>query len=226
MRSLIRFAGILITPVLAPAEEAEAVADRLLAAIGGRENWAQVTNTVNNSWQYRAAGDHPVVRGVITMDFTAPRLRIDTTGPNLNLTRAIAGETHWRIGRDGKVGPIPAETLAADRRWYQGHVYRTLSRIARRDPTLRLTIGEGGRLQVHEGEVRIAWYALDPRGEPYAFAGPGDDRGTLCGPWEFEADGIKHPIWTANADGTFRARIVALKVNVPLSDSLFTSPQD
>lgn len=221
---LAALAVLTILPAPAHADEAEALTEKLLEAIGGRAAWAAVQNTVNDSWQYRSTGPYPVVRGVITMDFTQPRLRIDTTAPDLNVVRAIDGERHWRTNLAGEVGPIPEETLAVDRRWHQGHVYRTLSRLARRDPALRTTIGATGRLEVFEGDVRIAWYALDTRGEPYAYGGPNDDRGGLCGPWEFEAGGIRHPIWTSNPDGTFRARIVALQVNVSLTDATFAPP--
>ena len=81
--------------------------------------------------------------------------------------------------------------------WYAGHVYRTLHRIAARDPALRLAVGVNGRLEAYAGETRVIWFALDSRGEPYAFGAHDDDVGSICGPWSFEQDGIRHPIWVA-----------------------------
>ena len=77
--------------VAAGPSPAERLADRMLVALGGREEWAAVTNTVNDSQQNRA-GEPPVVRAVVTMDFDRPRFRIETTGPNLHLIRVIDGD--------------------------------------------------------------------------------------------------------------------------------------
>ena len=108
--------------------------------------------------------------------------------------------------------------------WYAGHVYRTIHRIAARDPVIALGLGQGGRLEVTERGTRIAWFKLDARGEPYNFGAHGNDVGTLCGPWEFERAGIRHPVWVSSPDGTWRANLKALAVNVPLEDALFAQP--
>ena len=62
-------------------------------------------------------------------------------------------------------------------------MYRTLSRLARRDPALRLAFGQDGRLEIHESGARIAWYPLDVRGEPYRHDAHGGDTGCVFGPW-------------------------------------------
>jgi hypothetical protein len=158
------------------------------------------------------------------MDFERPRFRIETTGPDLHLIRVIDGDRHWRLTREGRIEPVPADVLAEDRRWYAGHVYRTIHRIARRDPALRLALGADGRLEVHEAGKRIFWFRLDVRGEPHAFGAHDDDVGSACGPWEFSAGGIRQPLWVTNRDGTWRAMVKSLEVNVPLTDDLFARP--
>jgi hypothetical protein len=205
------------------AETAEQRAERLLAALGGRATWAAARNTVNDSLQNRLE-EPTVVRAVITMDFTQPRFRIETTGPGLHVIRVVDGERHWRLTREGRVEPVPAETLADDRRWYTAHVYRTLHRVAKRDRALTLSTTGKDRLAVLEGGRRIAWYALDARGEPYAFGAHDDEVGSICGPWSFERGGIRHPIWVARPDGSWRARVQDLAVNVPLDQALFDPP--
>lgn len=60
----------------AEAPAPDAYAERMLSAIGGRERWAAVRNTVNDSLQFRLE-EPTVVRAVIRMDFSRPRFRID-----------------------------------------------------------------------------------------------------------------------------------------------------
>lgn len=206
-------------------ETADAMAERMLAAVGGRAAWAQVTNTVNDSQQNRVA-EPTVVRSIITMDFTRPRFRVEATAPNLHGIRVIDGPRNWRTTRDGTIEDVPAELVKEEMAWYAGHVYRTLHRIAARDPALRLAVNAKGRLEVYEGAVRIAWYALDVRGEPYAFGRHQDEAGTISGPWDFEHGGIRHPLWVSSPDGTWRANIKTLAVNVPLTDAMFARPEE
>jgi hypothetical protein len=128
------------------------------------------------------------------------------------------------MNREGAIEDIPAEVLLEDRRWYAGHVYRTLHRIAARDPALRLGIGRENRLEIYERAARIAWFALDARGEPYAFGAHDDDVGSISGPWDFIEEGIRHPAWVARPDGSWRAMIKELEINTPLTDAMFARP--
>lgn len=204
-------------------ETPEQMADRLLGAIGGRARWAAVTNTVNDSQQNLVA-DPTVLRVVITMDFTRPRFRIDTTGPNLKTVRVIDGERNWMLTRAGAVQDVPADIVKTDMQWYAGHVYRTLHRVAARDAALTLSINKQRRLEIHENGARILWFALDAKGEPYAFGAHANDAGTASGPWEFVHEGIQHPVWVSSPDGSWRAMIKTLAVNVPLTDEMFARP--
>lgn len=199
------------------------MAERMLSAVGGRAAWANLSNTINESQQNRL--DEPtVVYAVITMDYTRPRFRIETTAPDLHLIRVIDGERNWRLNRQGKIENVPAEVVAEDRQWYAGHVYRTLHRIAARDPALHLAIGDEGRLEVYEDSTRIAWFVLDASGEPYAFGAHDDDVGSITGPWDFSRDGIRHPVWVARPDGSWRAMVKALTINARLDDTVFARP--
>lgn len=219
----IGLASCLALPAAAAPPDAEALAQRMLEALGGRAAWAAAANTVNDS-QQNWDGDPPVLRVVITMEFDQPRLRIETRGPGIHLIRVVDGEKHWRLTRDGRIAPVTDETLAFDRRWYQGHIYRTLHRIAKRDPALRLSTGTDGRLEVHEGATRIAWYLLDRSSQPYRYGAHDDEVGGIFGPWEAEAGGIRHPVWVTNDGGKWRAMLKRLEVNVPLDGALFAPP--
>jgi hypothetical protein len=216
--------GLMAAPSAAFGNAAEDSVERMLQALGGRAAWARVTNTVNDS-QQNLLVDPAVLRVVITMDFERPRVHIETTAPGLHVARAMNGDRHWRRNRAGELAPIPEDVLAQDRRFHAGHVYRTLSRLARRDPALRTTLGTDGRIEVHESGVRIAWYLLDVRGEPYRYGAHDDQTGSVFGPWDQVRDGIHHPAWVSRPDGSWRAMLKELRVNVPMNDSMFDRPE-
>ena len=207
------------------ASSAEESADRMLAALGGRAAWAELRNTVNGSQQNRV-NEPTVVYAVITMDFQRPRFRIETTARDLRLVRVIDADNNWRLRRSGTIEDVPEALVNDEMRWYNAHLYRTIHRIAARDPAISLDLGDQGRLQVFAKGERILWFKLDAKGEPYAFGAYDDDVGTLSGPWDFDQDGIRHPRWVSSADGTWRAAVQSLSVNVPLSDDMFARPVD
>lgn len=216
---------VLAQPAQADDEQAaaEAMAEQMLQALGGREAWAALRNTINGSRQNRI-GEPTVVHAVITMDFEQPRFRIETTAQDLHLIRVINGDDSWRLRRNGAVEEVPPDLLDEDEQWYAAHLYRTIHRLAARDPELSVRINEKQRLEIHAGAARLMWFALDARGEPYAFGTREDDVGSLTGPWDFVKDGIHHPRWVSSADGTWRAAVTSLAVNVPLSDHMFARP--
>ena len=105
----------------APMSEADIQAERLLWAIGSRPAWASLTNTVVYSQQYRR--DDPTdVGAVITIDYRQPRLRIDTTGRDLQLVRLIdsEGDRNWRFDRQGRREKVPEDPLARLRTDHEG----------------------------------------------------------------------------------------------------------
>ncbi len=202
---------------------AEKTADQMLEALGGRTAWAELKNTINGSQQNRV-GEPTVVYAVITMDFEKPRFRIETTAQDLHLIRVINGDRNWRLRRTGIIEDVPKTLVEEELRWYEGHLYRTIHRIAARDPVISLSLDNQGRLQVFANGERILWFRLDARSEPYAFGSFDDEVGSLSGPWDFEQDGIRHPTWVSSPDGTWRAAVKSLSVNVPMQDHMFDRP--
>ena len=202
---------------------AEAMAEQMLKAIGGRQAWAAVRNTINGSQQNRAS-EPTVVYAVITMDFESPRFRIETTARDLHLVRVMNGDKSWRLRRSGAIEDVAAKLFNEDQTWYAAHLYRTIHRVAVRDPEISLKINEQRRLEVHADEGRLLWFQLDAKGEPYAFGSWEDEIGSLTGPWDFVSDGIHHPRWVSSADGSWRASVRSLAINVPLSEQMFARP--
>ena len=201
----------------------EKAADQMLEALGGRTAWAELKNTINGSQQNRI-GDPTVVYAVITMDFEKPRFRIETTAQDLHVIRVINGDRNWRLRRTGNIEDVPETLVDEELRWYEGHLYRTIHRIAARDPSISLGLDDQGRLQVFADGERILWFRLDARGEPYAYGSHDDEVGSLLGPWDFEKDGIRHPTWVSSPDGTWRAAVKSLSVNVPMQELMFDRP--
>ncbi|MBP6014766.1 MAG: hypothetical protein KBA31_21265 [Alphaproteobacteria bacterium] len=202
---------------------ADVTVEKMLGALGGRAVWASTTSTMNDSQQNRTT-DPSVVRASIWLDFTAPRFRIETRAPDFTTVRVIDGERSWRRLRDGKIEAVPADLCAEDMLWYGAHVYRSIHRLAARDAKLSVALGQDGRLEIFEDGKRLIWFKLDPRGEPFAFGSRDDDNGSICGPWEFSAGGLKHPIWVSNPEGTWRANIKALELNPKLGPELLARP--
>jgi hypothetical protein len=73
--------------------------------------------------------------------------------------------------------------------------------------------------------ARIAWCLLDIRGEPYRYGAHTDETGSVFGPWDQARDGIHHPAWVSRPDGSWRAMLKELRVNVPLNDAMFEQPE-
>jgi hypothetical protein len=219
--------ALLLSAPVAQGEDAginaEEMAERMLEAIGGREAWAAVRNTINGSQQNRA-GEPTVVYAVITMDFEEPRFRIETTANGLHLIRVINGDRSWRLRRSGAIEDVPSDLLQEDQKWYAAHLYRTIHRVAARDPEISLRVNNKQRLEIHSEGTRLLWFELDAKGEPYAFGSWEDEVGSLTGPWDFVREGIHHPRWVSNADGTWRAAVESLTINVPLSEQMFSRP--
>jgi hypothetical protein len=223
MKRAVWFALFMTIVAPATAGPADDTVERMLSALGGRAVWASTTSTLNDSQQNRAA-DPAVVRALIWLDFAAPRFRIETRGPDFTTVRVIDGERSWRRLRDGKIEPVPADLYAEEMLWYGAHVYRSIHRLAVRDPRLSTRIGADGRLEVLEDGKRLIWFKLDPRGEPYAFGARDDDNGTISGPWEFAAGGLRHPLWVSRPDGTWRANIKVLELNPRFGPDLMARP--
>ena len=205
-------------------EEGDELAQQMLERLGGKSKWAALKNTINGSMQYRSTAP-TAVYAVITMDFTKPRIRFDTTATDINLIRVINGSSSWRISWSGQVEDLPAESLEQDLAWYQAHLYRTIHRIAIEDPKLTLKVSNTNQLDVFSGESRLIWFRLTQDAEPYAFGVRDDENGSLSGPWIVERNGIRHPAWVSSHDGTWRAAIRSLEINVPLHDSTFRRPE-
>jgi hypothetical protein len=121
--------------------------------------------------------------------------------------RVLAGGAGWRR-RDGETAPLTAEQHAAETRWWERNLYRTIHRLAARDPGLAVRAAGAHRLEVLRTDgARLNWFDLDYAGAPVRF-GPGDaEDGTVFGPLVAHGP-VRVPRWGTNPSGTWRYEIV------------------
>lgn len=194
--------------VAAPEAAGAARAEALLAAMGGRAAWAKVKFV-----EVEAVHDDLSVREPFTNkiwnDFTAPRVRLEAKNDQIDRRRAIDGASGWRW-RDGEHSALTAEQYEDERSWWEANVYRTLHRLAIRDPELTARAVGEHRLEIfREDGKRLNWFILTQRGEPTLFGTWESEAGTAFGPLA-SSNEIRYPKWGARPDGSWRYEIVRL----------------
>ncbi len=202
-----------------PAAAATAAAvERLLVTMGGRETWAGVR-------AYRVDAIHDTANGrresTIWVDFARPRTRTESRAPGSLRVVVLDGERVQRR-RDGDTAPPNAATIAAEREWWRTNVYRTIHRLAVRDPALTAYLTET-RLAVFERGEPLLWIRLNPDGSPAGFGADFTAPGTVFGPLRpFGA--VRVPASSTRNDGTWRASVTGFEPNPDLSAVAFDQP--
>jgi hypothetical protein len=206
-----------------PTETGPERAERLLAAMGGREAWARVTFAHVVAVHDDLALATPYTNQIWN-DFTQPRVRFEAKNETIDSRNGIVGDTGWRW-RNGAPAAITPERIADDRRWWEANVYRTLHRLAARDPELVARAVGDHRLEIFRADgVRLNWFLLHPSGAPMLFGTWDSESGTAFGPLASNGT-IKYPKWGARPDGSWRYEIVRLETaaSVPANVN-FTAP--
>jgi len=208
----------------AAADPAAALAEELLAAMGGREAWAGV-----RYMHVEAVHDDASIRdpfsNFIWNDFTAPRMRFEARNAAIDRRHGVTGDTGWRW-RDGQVSALTPEQVAGQRAWWEANVYRTLHRLAVNDPELTVRTPAPRRLEVFRADGRrLNWFLLNQRGEPMLFATGDSEAASVFGPLSSNGT-IKYPRWGARPDGDFRYEIVRIVTAGAVPDEVdFMAPE-
>ena len=200
--------------VFATAEPAESpdpavgLALKLVVAMGGREAWANVSFVHVEAVHDDLDIPEPFVNRIWN-DFSRPRVRFSAHNDRFSQTRRIDGGVGVRQSAPGSGGtPLTAEEYESDRAWWEANVYRTLHRIARKDPSLQFRAIGTTRLEIvrPNGSV-LNWFVMNQKGEPMLFGAGSDARGGVFGPLATSGQ-VKYPKWGARADGSWRYEIV------------------
>jgi len=187
---------------LLSAETGPERAERLLAALGGRDAWAQVTFV-----HVEAVHDQLNVRDPFTNkiwnDFTEPRVRIEAHNEIFDRRRVIAEGT-GATARDGVRRELTAQEVADETKWWEANIYRTLHRLAVGGPDLRPAAVGDSRLEIFLADGRrLNWFVLNQRGEPHLFGTWDNEQGGTMGPPASNGT-VKYPAWGAMPDGSWR----------------------
>ncbi len=196
-----------IVPFVSAEEDAgRARAERLLAAMGGREAWAKV-KFIHVEAIHDDVGLRDSYTNKIWNDFSAPRVRFEAKNAEIDRRHAVNGEKGWQW-RDGTETPLTAERLEDERKWWEANVYRTLHRLALNDPALTARAVGEHRLEIFRKDgKRLNWFSLNQKGEPMLFGTWESEAGTAFGPLASSGQ-IKYPKWGARPDGSWRYEIV------------------
>jgi hypothetical protein len=186
----------------ASAETGPERAERLLAALGGREAWAKV-----NFVHVEAVHDQLNVRDPFTNriwnDFSRPRVRFEARNDVLNSRRVIA-DGQGAVSRAGVLRALTAQEVADETKWWEANIYRTLHRLALGDPELTPKAVGDYRLEIFLPDGRrLNWLVLNQRGEPHLFGTWDNESGGTMGPPASNGT-VKYPAWGAMPDGSWR----------------------
>ncbi len=193
---------MMLGAAVAQAETGPERAERLLAALGGREAWAKVQFV-----HVEATHDQLNIRDPFTNriwnDFTRPRVRFEAHNDAIDRRRVIA-DGAGRYARDGVVRDLTPQEVADELRWWEANIYRTLHRMAIGDPDLTpKAVGEY-RLEIFRADGRrLNWFLLNQRGEPHQFGTWDSEQGGAMGPPASNGT-VKYPAWGAVPDGSWR----------------------
>ena len=209
LATTIMLLGVLAAPQ--PPDAAEARLDALLEAMGGRAVWAGAQAVKVDATHYSTVFRLPH-RNEIWNDFRTPRLRIVASSEEIDRALVVDGNQGSRRNQTDVRALTPAE-LTEQLRWWESNVYRTLHRLARRDPDLSVRMIGPHRLGVFRKDgVRLNWIDLNQLSEPILFGSSDSETGTIFGPLTTSPSGLKHPRWVASGDGTWRVELRELQV--------------
>lgn len=193
-----------------PSDAGVALAERLLAAMGGREAWAEVTFVHVEARHDDLDIPEPFLNRIWN-DLLEPRVRFWAGNDVFTSGRRIGGGGGVRETGPLSGTPLSAEQYESDRAWWEANVYRTIHRIARRDQALGFRAATASRLEVLRADGSVLnWFVLNQKGEPMLFGSGRDERGTAFGPLA-TAGRVRYPKWGARADGSWRYEILRLE---------------
>jgi hypothetical protein len=182
--------------------------------MGGRAVWATATAIKVDATHHSTALRLPH-RNQIWNDFRTPRLRILATSEEMDRELVLEGNEGTRRDRDN-TRPLTADEITEHRRWWESNVYRTLHRLAKRDPDLTVRMIGTNRLGVFRKDgARLNWLELNQQNEPILFGSWDSETGTVFGPLTTSPSGLRHSKWVTSGDGSWRVEIGGLTLVVP-----------
>lgn len=209
-------------PVLADnnalTDEAAAMAEKFLDAMGGRAAWVKARYV--HSW---AVNHHPQARLPYTQeywtDFRRPRTLNRLKNFDMNRLRGFNIDHGWGV-KEGEVYKFEPERVASELNSWRRSIYGKLMAIARRDTGVTYEWRDN-RLSFRKGKVDLGWIELDANGAPTRHSAGPDQPPTKFGPL-VSFGNINWPRHGAE-DGGWRFEMLAIELGygpVPVSFDL------
>lgn len=212
-----------INPALANAQnelnatdEAIDAAERLVAAIGGEEIWANARTVYVEEKAWPPSLDHMIVEEV-WRDVNKPRQFFRLKGFKTERgvsERAFDENQGWIHNSLDEFRVMEAEEHAREVLFAFGDVYIMYHRLAAGDSNLNLTIDDNSRLVIKgvDGQ-NLGWFELDVNGAPMRW---GLDTGEesveyVFGPLK-DFGNVRFPAWGAATDSSWRYEYIAVEV--------------
>jgi hypothetical protein len=207
----------------AESESGEARADRLLAAMGGREAWARTKSVIIAATHYNLTAPTTYANRIVN-DFIRPRVLFEAHAPGWDRWSSLDGESgNYRRNQEAVI-PRPADRIASDFEWWKTNLYRTLHRLAIRDADLTVHAVESDRLEIHDKGKRLNWFRLSADGSPVLYGTGENSAATIIGPLKTAGNGVRYPLWGAGDLGGWRYQIDNFVPNPALSVREFSIP--
>lgn len=224
-RSPLLLSILLITSAL-PAAEAETAAarvDRLLEAMGGREAWALTKAVIVEATHYSLTAPTTYSNRIVN-DLIQPRALFEGKAPGWERWSSLLGDSGDYRRDQEAVTPRPPDRIAADFEWWKSNFYRTLHRLAARDPDLTAQAVDEDRLEIYDQGKRLNWFRLNADGAPVLFGTGENTTATIMGPLQTARNGVRYPRWGAGEFGAWRYQIDRFIANPALSVREFRIP--
>ncbi|MEO1245303.1 MAG: hypothetical protein AAFX56_06405 [Pseudomonadota bacterium] len=153
-------------PLHAQASKIEQEVDKLLAAVGGRDIWADAHGFTMSEILHSDQFELPVIRHY-WVDFRSPRIMESTEGNGLRQTRALNVDRGWTV-RDEEYSDWPDAQVAGWRSFWPGIPTRVFHLLATNDPGIHAEWRDGV-IDIFVDDTRVVWIATDPEGTPVAY---------------------------------------------------------
>ena len=189
------------------ADEAVKTAERLVAAVGGKEVWAKAKSIYVAERAWPPALDHMITE-VVWRDFVNPRQYFKLEGFKTERgisERAFDEQQGWVYNSQGEFRVMDSLEHKREVLFWPGDVYIMYHRLAINDESLTVKL-EGNKLVIEGAdEQSLGWFDVDANGAPVRW---GLNTGLekveyVFGPMR-SFGRVRFPAWGASTDGSWR----------------------
>ena len=147
---------------------AVAASERLLAAVGGREAWADGRTFYVEERVFLRSGEVATLK--IWRDMVSGARRLERITPSASFKEWLGPDGGYD-SRNSVVRRMPADELALERRGLMQEPYAIYRRLALRDPAIRVELRDPTTLFVYDDDGQVlCWFLLDQRGALVSWA--------------------------------------------------------